>query len=537
MKARSVPAAALATIGVLALASCGSSTSSGTGASSGDYAQDGSFTTIVDTDPGNLHPLITNLVSTQVINSYTNDSLIWVDTKTRATKPYLAEKWADNGSSLSFTLKKGITCQDGTEFTAQTAANNINWVVDKKNASPWLGSSVPETVTASADGDELTVTTSAPAPFLLERVGALKLACQAALDDPTSVRNSSNGTGLFKVTEVVANDHVTLERRDGYNWGPNGETTSETAGVPKTVTIKVVTDASTTANLVMTGSVNAAPVGGADLERVEAAGLESMTSNTLSGQFIFNHNAAVPTKDEAVRKALVQAIDLDDYTEINTGGKGARATALAVTDPRACDYDSVTGAVPTFDMAAAKKGLDDAGWKPGSDGVRAKDGKKLELTVIFANFRDTTSAAAEYAMKQWEELGAKIELRGGDNNFIISNTFAAKDLTGWSISIGLTFQSDTPSIFVPYFAGPFSPEGINFASVDNPAYTELTKKATSLPGQESCPAWKEAEQALFTASDLLPVSTSPNFMFFNNATSIFAPFGPILAGPGVRVLK
>ena len=292
-----------------------------------------------------------------------------------------------------------------------------------------MGASVPETAVATADGDELTIKTTEPAPFLLERIGALKMACQAALDDPASVRGSSNGTGLFKITEVVANDHVTLERRDGYNWGPNGETTSDTLGVPKTVTIKVVTDAATTANLVLTGTVNAAPVAGADIERVEASGLESMTSNTLSGQFIFNHNAALPTKDEAVRTALVQAVDLDDYTDINTGGKGSRATALAVVDPRACDFDSVTGVVPKFDMAAAKKTLADAGWKPGSDGVLTKDGQALQLTVIFANYRDTTSAAAEYAMKQWQELGAKVELRGGDNNFIISNTFAAKDLT------------------------------------------------------------------------------------------------------------
>lgn len=536
MKARSVPTAALVTIGVLTVASCGSTSDPG-GGTSGDYAKDGSFTTIVNTDPGNLHPLITNLTATQAINSYTNDSLLAIDPKTRAAGSYLAEKWSENGTSLNFTLKKGITCEDGTTFTAQTAANNINWVVDKTNGSPWLGASVPETAVATADGDELTIKTAEPAPFLLERIGALKLACQAALDDPASVRSSSNGTGLFKITEVVANDHVTLERRDGYNWGPNGETTSDTLGVPKAVTIKIVTDAATTANLVLTGTVNAAPVAGADIERVEASGLESMTSNTLSGQFIFNHNAALPTKDEAVRSALVQAIDLDDYTDINTGGKGSRATALAVVDPRACDYDSVTGAVPKFDMAAAKKTLADAGWKPGSDGVLTKDGQSLQLTVIFANYRDTTSAAAEYAMKQWQELGAKVELRGGDNNFIISNTFAAKDLTSWSISIGLTVQSDTPSIFVPYFSGPTPPAGVNFASIDNPEYTELAAKASVLPGQESCSVWKEAEQALFTSSDVVPVSTSPNFMFFNGATSLYAPIGGTLAGPGIRVLK
>lgn len=106
MKARSVPTAALVTIGVLTVASCGSTSDPG-GGTSGDYAKDGSFTTIVNTDPGNLHPLITNLTATQAINSYTNDSLLAIDPKTRAAGSYLAEKWSENGTSLNFTLKKG----------------------------------------------------------------------------------------------------------------------------------------------------------------------------------------------------------------------------------------------------------------------------------------------------------------------------------------------------------------------------------------------------------------------------------------------
>ena len=42
----------------------------------------------------------------------------------------------------------------------------------------------------------------------------------------------------------------------------------------------------------------------------------------------------------------MQAVDLDDYTEITTGGKGTRARALAVSEPLACDYNSVEGTIP-----------------------------------------------------------------------------------------------------------------------------------------------------------------------------------------------
>lgn len=142
-----------------------------------------------------------------------------------------------------------------------------------------------------------------------------------ALSDPDSVKTASNGTGLFEITEVVANDHITLKRRDGYTWGPNGVTTSETVGVPRTVTIKIVTDPSTTANLLLSKGVNAATVTGADEERMDAAGLESRSYETMTDQFIFNQFDGIPTADQAVRKALLQAADLDAYTKISTARK------------------------------------------------------------------------------------------------------------------------------------------------------------------------------------------------------------------------
>ncbi|WP_407812572.1 ABC transporter substrate-binding protein, partial [Staphylococcus aureus] len=84
----------------------------------------------------------------------------------------------------------------------------------------------------------------------------------------------------------------------------------------------------------------------------------------------------------AVRKALVQAVNLDDLAEVITGGQGTRATSLVSVEPRACVYDSVAGNIPDFDLSAAKATLDAAGWTAGSDGKRSKDGKPLTLRLF-----------------------------------------------------------------------------------------------------------------------------------------------------------
>jgi peptide/nickel transport system substrate-binding protein len=534
MNSRRLVVVALAAVGTLVLAAC-SSPSSG-GSSSTDFVTDGTYVTAIAQDPGDLNPLTTNLVAAQLVGAFAYDTLVYTDPSTGESKPYLAESWEETPTSVAFTLKDGITCADGTAFTAQTVADNLNWIVDPANGSPLKDSIIPGSAVATAEGNVVTVTTPEPSSFLLLNVGSSQLACEGVVEDPGSVATSSNGTGMFEVTEVVPNDHITLERRDGYDWGPDGKTTSDTPGVPKTVTIKIVTDPSTTANLLLAGELNAAQVTGADEERVTAAKLESRSFGSMSGEIIFNQYEGLPTADIAVRTALIQAADLDSYTTINTAEKGERATSMMALEPKACTYDSVDGSFPEFDADAAAKTLADAGWTKGSGGKLEKDGEPLSVNVVYINSVDSKSAAAEYLGKQWEDLGVTVKLSGGDTNFLISNTFSATDPSAWTVAVGLTLQSNVPSIFPAYFSGPTAPDGTNFGSVDNPEYTKLSTEAANLAGDESCAKWEEAEHSLFDHVDVLPISVTPTNLYFNGALSTLDPVAGVLPGAAIRVL-
>lgn len=520
---------------LVATAACGGGKQGGADEES-DFVVDGSFTTVINQDAGNLHPLITNFVAAQVVGSYLYDSLLFFDPKTGKPVPYLAKEWTEEPTKVTFTLKQGVTCGDGTPFTAETAAANINWIVDKKNSSPLRDSIIPSDAKATADEgtNTLTVEVSKPRGFLLYNVGGQQMACQAALDDPGAYKNKSAGTGLFKLTEVVANDHYTLARRDGYTWGPEGKTTSKTPGVPKTVTVRVIKSPATVANLVLSGEVNMAPVTGPDLERVRQ--LRSKSSPHMTGEMSFNQMAGKPTAEFAVRKALVQAVDLDAWTKVHTADIGERAKGMSVLTPSPCKYDSIAGNVPAHDPAAAAATLDEAGWVKGSDGVRAKNGKRLALTVFFLNTTDSTSAAAELMQKQWERVGVDVTLKGGDSNFLLNSVFAPKDPASWDVSPSLTLQSNLPTIFPPYFTGDGPPKGTNFSSVDNPAYAAAARKANNVTGDESCDAWGEADAALIKQLNVLPISVTDDKFFFNGATSIYDPVTAIIPGVAVRVV-
>ena len=63
-------------------------------------------------------------------------------------------------------------------------------------------------------------------------------------------------------------------------------------------------------------------------------------------------------------------------------------------------------------MAKAARILDEAGWKPGSDGIRQKDGKRMELGLLYNSNSVTEKTIAEYLQHEYGKLGIKVSLRG-----------------------------------------------------------------------------------------------------------------------------
>ncbi|RWE18980.1 MAG: peptide ABC transporter substrate-binding protein [Mesorhizobium sp.] len=114
--------------------------------------------------------------------------------------------------------------------------------------------------------------------------------------------------------------------------------------------------------------------------------------------------------DLRVRKALSMALDRGKLSEIGYGSMGKPT----------CDF---IPAPPIFalgstdclkqDIPGAKRLLDEAGWKEGSEGIREKNGKKLTLT--FVTTTNPVRNQFQAIIKQWwNEIGVDVELRSLD---------------------------------------------------------------------------------------------------------------------------
>lgn len=510
MRSTRTPVSLLAA-SALALTACSGSGGSGDESSgNGTLANGRTFTMSIATDPGSLDPLMTVLSATRGVDRYLYASLINMTSDGKAVSG-LAEKWSATTTEATFTLRDGITCSDGSPLTARDVAANIGFVGDPKNKSPLAGIQVMPGTTATADDGTRTVTVKSGAPdaFLLRNVGTLAIACGKGLTDRSRLAKGEDGTGMFKISEIVPNDHYTLTRRKDFTWGP-GDWDPNQAGLPDTVVIKVVPNETTATNLLLSSGLNAAVILGPDQDRLMAQKLFHADQLAPIGELFFNQAPGRPTEDEAVRRALVQALDLDQLGKVLTGNKGKPSRGMVTVVPTACTGDPVSGNLPSHDIAAAKAALDAAGWTAGSDGVRAKDGKKLAFTVIYGTqLGPTMVSVAELVQQGLKGMGVDVTLKGVDSpglNEVLFSTGA------WDVSMGPVGLS-LPSQLVPFVSGPVPPQGTNFAHVKNQGYDALVRKASAKAGADGCDDWNAAETELIKAVDAVP--------YYNNVAPTF----------------
>lgn len=123
----------------------------------------------------------------------------------------------------------------------------------------------------------------------------------------------------------------------------------------------------------------------------------------------FTINAASgPLADQAVRQAIVRACDREAIAASDLAGLPLDYSELLLGNrffmPNQEGYQD-NGKDWAYDVEAAKKLLDDAGWVEGSDGVREKDGTKLAFVFTIPTGTPTTENEANLLQSQLKEVG------------------------------------------------------------------------------------------------------------------------------------
>ncbi len=344
------------------------------------------------------------------------ESLVYYNSKTFKPEPVLATGWNQmTPTQLRVTLRKGVKFHDGSPFTADDAVFSLERAMAKTSNFGIYAQGIDRVV--KVDDFTIDIITKTPNPVLLNQMTELRIMNKAWAEKNNSVapkdiktqdenfaHRNANGTGPFMLKEWQPDQKIVLTRHAGW-WGKMDGNVTEVVYTPvKNVSTRMAALLSGEVDFVLDPSPQ-------DLPRVRQTpslkvidGIENRTiffgmdqhRDELPGSNVKGKN---PLKDQRVRKALYQAIDINAISRVTLRGLGQPTGALVA--PQVNGWTEAVHKRYPFDVDAAKKLLVAAGYPDG-----------FEVDFACPNNRYINDEQICQAVtSMWARIGVKAKLR------------------------------------------------------------------------------------------------------------------------------
>ncbi|MDC0431771.1 ABC transporter substrate-binding protein, partial [Paracoccaceae bacterium] len=364
----------------------------------------GTLTMAIQQTPRHLNPAVQSGTATGQPGTQLFASLLRYDDGW-SPQPYLAKSWevSDDGLSVTVHLVTGATFHDGKPITSEDVAFSIDTV---KENHPFKSMFAPVESVETPDANTAIIKLSKPHPALLLAMSSQLLSIIPkhvygnGQDPKKHPQNSENvvGSGPFKLVEFKRDQHVILERYDGYFL----------EGLPllDKIVMRIIQDGSARTIALENGElmVSGFEQNPRDLNRMKKnADLDVSNAGYAAigpvNWLAFNTKDG-KTADVKVRQAIAYAIDRDFILKaLMRGTIGPAKTGIHPGSPFYNDnveaYD--------LDLVKANKILDDAGYKKDGDGTR------FSLSLDYG--WPTMKPFAEYMKPALKKVGIDVTIR------------------------------------------------------------------------------------------------------------------------------
>ena len=286
-------------------------------------------------------------------------------------EPYLVDETAvsEDGLSYTFTIKDGLTCDDGEPLTAEDVAYSFNRPADKAlaftgNTPGFVYTTLGFKSAEVVDDLDVKINLSAKTTLALGMMAQVYIHCKDSYEKMTVEEAASNpiGSGSYRVASWDRGSQIALEKvKDPGNF--------------QTIIWRIIPEASTRTAELIAGNVDIITnVSPDQVTAIDASGSATVAkvSGTRRMQIGYNLGPAMEglpgaaeIKNPKVRFALQYAVDVPGICKQLLGAECDRATSLV--NPPNGNPDLVP--VP-YDPDTAEKLLDEAGYPRGADGVR-----------------------------------------------------------------------------------------------------------------------------------------------------------------------
>jgi peptide/nickel transport system substrate-binding protein len=349
------------------------------------------------------------------INKVVFESLVQLD-QSGTARPLLATAWetSADGKAWTFKLRDGVKFHDGTPFTAEAVKASFDRVWDK-SAGGASGPAFLGPFDRAEAVDRLTIRLhfKKPYPALLDglETGYLAIVSPAAVQKHgKEFGQNPVGTGPYVFESWTRGQQVVLKKNPAYAWAP-AHMKHQGPGHVDQIVYRFIPEHQTRLATLEKGEVDLiGRASGPDVGRLREDKRFTVYLNMFKGaptMFLINA-AKPPTNELAVRQAMLYAINREAVVKAVTFG--ISTPAYGPLKPSIWPYWKGVESMYRTDAARARQLLDQTGWKPGPDGIRVKEGKRLAVVV---NVKDDPQALDMLQVMQAnvKQVGMELEIR------------------------------------------------------------------------------------------------------------------------------
>jgi glutathione transport system substrate-binding protein len=358
---------------------------------------------ITDLDPGNpldypssydgLYAIYSRLVTFNVDMEFTNE---------------LAESYetSEDGTTWTFELVEGVMFHDGSDFDADAVRIHFERLGEEDPATPRPnGGNWRNYLEEIIVDDTYTVTFVMSEPlgafinFLAHGSGGI-ISPQALEEYGDDIGSNPVGCGPFRVREFSPGGTLVLDAFEDYFGSRPGI---------DALTIEPVLESAARTVAIETGEADVIyDVPPIDAQRLEAHSDVNLIQRTSLRAYYIGLNLLRPQFEEKeVRQALNYAVDKQSIIDALFQGYATELTSpFAPGLPTHKDAKSYS-----YDPDLANEMLEEAGWEMGNDGVREKDGVRLEGRLLIAEGEYPQDIqVGQEVQSQLRDVGVDIEL-------------------------------------------------------------------------------------------------------------------------------
>ncbi len=439
-------------------------------------------------DPSTLNPMLSGADVAYNLASYSLEYLVQLDGNGELT-PVLCTRVpsvengdvSSDGLTITYHLRKGVTWQDGVAFTSADVVATWKQVMNPLN--PVIVRTGYEVIDRIDTPDKWTAVLHLKQPYApmptrflagIQEGPIPVLPAHLIANQKDLVHSSFNtspvGTGPFIVQSWEHSGRLVFVANPHY-W----------RGAPKLRKIIFQAQPSQSTEIVgfQSREIDADfDTGPADLPSYELiSGMQIRRSPSLRLAVVAMYaGPGHPLADKRVRHAVAYAIDRHEALHKINHDVGSMADEFLPSwswayTPDVPRYD--------FDPKKAQALLDQAGWTPGPDGIRVKDGKRLTLLIIGSIGSDSTRRFNQLLQSYLHAVGIEATIKEFPYGLVFDYNGPIRqgrfDLAAFTYSVNYD-----PSALQDDGCDQFSPAGANQSRLCDPDVDRLERQALAI---------------------------------------------------------